>query len=42
MDSISRDLGKISFAESVLQMVPADFVLINYEAHAQIKAPLSN
>lgn len=42
MDNISRDLGKIPFAESVLQMVPADFFLMNYEAHPPIKAPLSN
>jgi len=42
MDNISRDLGKIPFVESVLQMVPADFVLMNYEAHPPIKAPLSN
>lgn len=42
MDNISRDLGKIPFAESVLQMIPADFILNNYDCHPPIKAPLSN
>ncbi len=42
MENISKELGKVPFAESVLQMVPADFVLTDYESHPPIKAPLSN
>jgi thymidylate synthase len=42
MENIASDLGKRPFAESILQMVPADFVLSNYESHPPIKAVLSN
>lgn len=42
MDNILQGLGKIPFSESVLQMIPQDFVLENYKSHPRIKAVLSN